>query len=277
MSNLPARILSIAGSDSSGGAGIQADIKTITALGGYGMSAITAITAQNTLGVTGVHAIPVDMVRKQIEAVVEDPGVDIVKTGMLLNREIIATVAEMLERAPDVPLVLDPVMVATSGARLIDEDAQSILVERLLPRAALLTPNLPEAEALSGLSIEDEASMRKAGERIHELGTGAILIKGGHAATDDATDWLFDGESWTPFSTPRIETTCGHGTGCTLASAIATKLGQGKALPDAIAEAKRYLTQALKYAWPDLAAGSGPLNHGWTLKGDEASGDEWFH
>jgi hydroxymethylpyrimidine kinase/phosphomethylpyrimidine kinase len=265
MSALPARILTIAGSDSCGGAGIQADLKTITALGGYGMSAITAITAQNTLGVTGVHAIPVDMVRKQIEAVFEDPGVDIVKTGMLLNREIIAAVAEMLAAVSEVPLILDPVMVATSGARLIDENAQSILVERLLPRATLLTPNLPEAEALSGVRITDEATMRQAGEGIHALGVRAVLIKGGHATTNDATDWLFDGEQWAPFRAPRIETTCGHGTGCTLASAIATKLGQGKNLHDAIAAGKEYLTDALKHAWPDLAKGSGPLNHGWAL------------
>ena len=267
MSTLPARILTIAGSDSCGGAGIQADLKTITALGGYGMSAITAITAQNTLGVTGVHAIPAAMVRQQIEAVLEDPGVDVIKTGMLLNREIIAVVGEMLAAVPDVPLILDPVMVATSGARLIDENAQSILVEQLLPHATLLTPNLPEAEVLSGVSITDEAAMREAGEGILALGVKAVLIKGGHAASEDATDWLFDGETWAPFHAPRIETTCGHGTGCTLASAIATKLGQGKNLHDAIAAAKEYLTDALKHAWPDLAKGSGPLNHGWMLGG----------
>jgi len=272
----PARILTIAGSDSSGGAGIQADLKAMLALGGYGMSAITALTAQNTLGVTGIHAVPPEMVRKQIEAVLEDPGVDAIKTGMLLNREIIAAVADVLATVPEIPLVLDPVMVATSGARLIDEDAQETLVSRLLPRATLLTPNLPETEALAGFTITDGASLHRAGEVIHGLGAKAVLIKGGHAMTEDAIDQLFDGNTWHTFRSPRVATTCGHGTGCTLASAIATRLGQGRALTDAIEDAKRYLTGALEQAWPEFTQGSGPLNHGWMM--DEFTpGGDWFH
>lgn len=263
MTPLPARILTIAGSDSSGGAGIQADLKTILALGGYGMTAITALTAQNTLGVTGIHAVPPDMVRKQIDAVLDDPGVDVFKTGMLLNREIIDVVAASLATVPSIPLVLDPVMVATSGARLIDEDAQEMLVTRLLPRATLLTPNLPEAEALAGMTIDDDDALHVAGVRIHALGARAVLIKGGHQGGGEAIDYLYDGTVWSTFRAPRIETTCGHGTGCTLASAIATRLGQGRTLAEAIADAKDYLHGALHHAWPDFAKGSGPLNHGW--------------
>jgi hydroxymethylpyrimidine/phosphomethylpyrimidine kinase len=255
----PARILTIAGSDSSGGAGIQADLKTILALGGYGMSALTAITAQNTLGVFGVHAIPPETVAAQIEAVLDDPGVDAIKTGMLLNREIIEAIADVLDKHPTIPLVLDPVMIATSGARLIDEDAQELVITRLLHRATLITPNLPEA----------------AGCIIHDLGAKAVLIKGGHRDGEEVVDWLFDGSDWTPFRAPRIHTTGGHGTGCTLASAIATRIGQGLELKAAIESAKTYLNGALEHAWPDFGKGSGPLNHGWGM--GAGPGGEWFH
>lgn len=271
----PARILTIAGSDSSGGAGIQADLKTILALGGYGMSALTALTAQNTLGVFGVHAIPPEMVAAQIEAVLDDPGVDAIKTGMLLNREIIEAIAEVLDKHPAIPLVLDPVMVATSGARLIDEDAQELVITRLLHRATLITPNLPEADALTGLRITDQQSLEAAGCIIHDLGAKAVLIKGGHRDGEEVVDWLFDGVDWTPFSAPRIHTTGGHGTGCTLASAIATRLGQGMDLRAAIESAKTYLNGALEHAWPDFGKGSGPLNHGWQM--GAGPGGEWFH
>jgi hydroxymethylpyrimidine/phosphomethylpyrimidine kinase len=264
--SLPARILTIAGSDSSGGAGIQADLKTITALGGYGMSVITAITAQNTLGVYGVHGVPASMVAQQLEAVLDDPGVDVIKTGMLLNTLIIGAVAEVLDEHAATPLVLDPVMVATSGARLIDEDAQESLITGLLHRATLITPNLPEAEALSGLRITDQRSLEAAAHIIHDLGGGAVLIKGGHREGDTVVDQLFDGETWTSFSTPRIKTTGGHGTGCTLASAIATCLGQGLNLPESVACAKAYLNGALEHAWPGLGKGTGPLNHGWEME-----------
>jgi len=260
---LPARILTIAGSDSSGGAGIQADLKTIMALGGYGMSAITAVTAQNTLGVYGVHGIPAAMVAQQVEAVLDDPGVDAIKTGMLLNSLIIGSVAEVLEEHAAVPLVLDPVMVATSGARLLDEDAREAVITRLLGRATLITPNLPEAEALSGLRINDWSSLEAAGHIIHDLGNTPVLMKGGHGEGETVVDHLFDGEAWTEYKTPRIETTGGHGTGCTLAAAIATKLGQGLELKAAIESAKAYLTGALEHAWPGFGKGTGPLNHGW--------------
>ncbi len=261
----PARILTIAGSDSSGGAGIQADLKTILALRGYGMSAITAITAQNTLGVTGVQGIDPEMVAKQIEAVLEDPGVDAIKTGMLLNREIIEAIAAVLDQHPAIPLVLDPVMVATSGARLIDEDAQELVMTRLLHRATLITPNLPEADALTGLRITDLQSLQAAGRTIHDLGAKAVLIKGGHGSGEEVVDWLYDGVEWTAFRTSRIHTTGGHGTGCTLASAIATRLGQGLELKAAIESAKTYLNGALEHAWPEFGKGSGPLNHGWQI------------
>jgi hydroxymethylpyrimidine/phosphomethylpyrimidine kinase len=271
----PARILTIAGSDSSGGAGIQADLKTILALGGYGMSALTAITAQNTLGVFGVHAIPPETVAAQIEAVLDDPGVDAIKTGMLLNREIIEAIADVLDKHPTIPLVLDPVMIATSGARLIDEDAQELVITRLLHRATLITPNLPEADALTGLRITDQQSLEAAGCIIHDLGAKAVLIKGGHRDGEEVVDWLFDGSDWTPFRAPRIHTTGGHGTGCTLASAIATRIGQGLELKAAIESAKTYLNGALEHAWPDFGKGSGPLNHGWGM--GAGPGGEWFH
>ena len=261
--SLPARILTVAGSDSSGGAGIQADLKTIQALGGYGMSALTAITAQNTLGVFGVHAVPAVMVAAQLEAVLDDPGVDVIKTGMLLNTRIIEAIAEVLDEHPPIPMVLDPVMVATSGARLIDLEAQQTIMTHLLARATVITPNLPEAEALTGLRITDRQSLEAAGHILHDLGAAAVLIKGGHREGDEVVDWLFDGEAWTAFRTPRIATTGGHGTGCTLASAIATRLGQGLELKAAIESAKAYLNGALAHAWPGLGKGTGPLNHGW--------------
>ena len=271
----PARILTIAGSDSSGGAGIQADLKTILALGGYGMSALTAITAQNTLGVTGVQGIEPEMVAKQIEAVLVDPGVDAIKTGMLLNRAIIEAIADVLDQHPAIPLVLDPVMVATSGARLIDKDAQELVITRLLHRATLITPNLPEADALTGLRITDQQSLEAAGCIIRDLGARAVLIKGGHRDGEEMVDWLYDGVEWTAFRAPRIHTTGGHGTGCTLASAIATRLGQGMELKAAIESAKTYLNGALEHAWPGFGKGSGPLNHGWGMGAQP--GGEWFH
>ena len=205
--NLPARILTIAGSDSSGGAGIQADLKTIQALAGYCMSALTAITAQNTLGVFGAHAIPAAMVAQQLEAVLDDPGVDAIKTGMLLNSRIIDAIAEVLdERGAGIPLVLDPVMVATSGARLIDEEAQESIITGLLARSALITPNLPEAEALTGLRITDQQSLEAAGHIIHDLGGNAVLIKGGHREGDEVIDYPFDGACLDRIPRPTIQT-----------------------------------------------------------------------
>ena len=240
-----------------------------------GIHHLTAITAQNTLGVTGVQGIEPEMVAAQIEAVLVDPGVDAIKTGMLLNREIIEAIADVLDKHPAIPLVLDPVMVASSGARLIDEDAQELVITRLLHRATLITPNLPEADALTGLRITDQQSLEAAGCIIHDLGAKAVLIKGGHGSGEEVVDWLFDGVEWTPFRAPRIHTTGGHGTGCTLASAIATRIGQGLELKAAIESAKTYLNGALEHAWADFGKGTGPLNHGWGM--GPQPGGEWFH
>ncbi|MBN2431069.1 MAG: bifunctional hydroxymethylpyrimidine kinase/phosphomethylpyrimidine kinase [Acidobacteria bacterium] len=253
------RILTIAGSDSGGGAGIQADLKTIAALGGYGMSVVTALTAQNTVGVLGIHDVPAEFIALQFEAIAADIGTDAAKTGMLATREVIHTVAEKI-RHYDVPnLVVDPVMVAKSGARLIREDAQAALVSELLPLAAVVTPNIPEAETLAGLTIQSPADMQAAARRIYDLGPAAVYLKGGHLP-GDALDLLYDGREFTEFRCPRIETRDTHGTGCTLSAAIATGLGQGLPLPQAVARAKDYITMAIDYALR-LGAGHGPTNH----------------
>ena len=261
-----ARILICAGSDSGGGAGIQADIKTVTALGGYAMTAITALTAQDTLGVHGVMPVPPDFVRRQMRVVLADFGADAVKTGMLGDAATIAAVAETLaELAPEVPLVLDPVMVAKGGASLLALDALDALKTLLIPRAALLTPNLPEAEALLGRRIADVAAMQTAAEDLHGLGAGAVLVKGGHLDGDTLCDVLVGPDGIVIFEGERIWTRHTHGTGCTLASAIATRLGQGMELPHAVASARAYLMQAIRTA-PGLGHGHGPLNHGHPLQ-----------
>ncbi|MBI2435009.1 MAG: bifunctional hydroxymethylpyrimidine kinase/phosphomethylpyrimidine kinase [Candidatus Hydrogenedentes bacterium] len=263
------RILTIAGSDSGGGAGIQADLKTIAALGGYGMSAITALTAQNTVGVLGISEVAPEFVQLQISAVLGDIGADAAKTGMLSSAAIIAAVASELERHPLPHLVIDPVMVAKSGDRLLRDDACSALVQRLLPLASVVTPNIPEAEVLSGVRIEGEASLREAASRIHALmrptGTGTaayVLMKGGHLRGPEAIDWLFDGQRWRAYSAPRLETKNTHGTGCTYAAGIATMLGKGLAIEQAVQAAKDFLTGAMQQGLP-LGSGHGPLHHGW--------------
>ena len=242
------RILIIAGSDSGGGAGIQADIKTVTMLGGHAMTAITAITAQNTLGVDGVHSIPTDMVIAQIDAVVRDIGVDAVKIGMIGSARTALAVAEKLEELPGVPVVFDPVMVATSGATLADE-ATIAAFERLLTRATVVTPNLPELEALGG---DPRAIMRDHG--------CAVLVKGGHAEGGEVTDRLFSpiGTPEIEWTDPRIDTDATHGTGCTLASAIATGLAAEWELPEAVARARRFVRIAMREA-PGLGRGHGPM------------------
>ena len=261
-----ARILICAGSDSGGGAGIQADIKTVTALGGYAMTAITALTAQDTLGVHGVMPVPPDFVRRQMRVVLADIGADAVKTGMLGDAATIAAVAETLaELAPDVPLVLDPVMVAKGGASLLEREALDALKTLLIPRATLLTPNLPEAEALLGRPIADVAAMQAAAEDLRGLGAGAVLVKGGHLDGDTLCDVLVGPDGIVIFEGERIRTRHTHGTGCTLASAIATRLGQGMRLADAVASARAYLVQAIRTA-PGLGHGHGPLNHGHPLQ-----------
>jgi hydroxymethylpyrimidine/phosphomethylpyrimidine kinase len=259
------RVLIIAGSDSGGGAGIQADLKTVLALGGYGATAITAVTVQNTLGVTGVHPIPVDIVQAQARAVLSDIGADAIKTGMLGDVAMVETVAGLLDEAPGLPAVIDPVMIAKGGAALLPPEAIAAVRSLLVPRAGLLTPNAPEAEALTGLAVESLDDQRRAGAALLELGARAVLMKGGHVAGERVVDILMtrDGESL--YEAERQETRHTHGTGCTLASACATGLAQGLPLDAAVAQAWAYVQEAMASA-PGLGKGHGPLDHGWTLR-----------
>jgi len=259
------RVLVIAGSDSGGGAGIQADIKTVTALGGYAATAVTAVTVQNTLGVTGIHVIPTQTVVAQINAVLGDIGADVIKAGMLATGELIDTVYSVLRRtAPDTPLVVDPVMVAKGGAALVDTDAIHAMKGRLLPRANLITPNLPEAEALTGRRIDTPQAMREAMKALLDLGPKAVLLKGGHLSGDDLIDVYAGPEGTQEWSAKRIDTPHTHGTGCTLASAVATGLAQGLGTVDSIARARAYVRRALETA-PGFGRGHGPLNHAHTV------------
>lgn len=256
---LPPQILTIAGSDSGGGAGVQADLKTITVLGGYGTSAITALTAQNTRHVLGLHPVPPDFVSLQIQAVAEDIGIDAAKTGMLHSTTIIEDVVHSIERHNITNLVVDPVMVAKGGARLLESDAEHTLRTNLLPLASLVTPNLPEAEVLCGFPIKSIDRMRDAARAISDLGPSAVLIKGGHLDREP-TDVFYDGESFDELEFARITTTNTHGTGCTYSAAIATFLGFGLPLHQAVRNARDKLQNAIKKALP-LGSGHGPLNH----------------
>jgi hydroxymethylpyrimidine/phosphomethylpyrimidine kinase len=259
------RVLVIAGSDSGGGAGIQADIKTITALDGFAMTAITALTAQNTLGVFGVHPVPPDFVRQQIEVVARDIGADVVKIGMLGDAAVIETVsAALAEFLPGVPVVLDPVMVAKGGHQLLANEAVATLRSRLLPMAAVVTPNLPEAEVLTGASINSVPDMRAAALGLLALGVPAVLLKGGHLPGETVVDLLATAEGIEAFAAPRIETRHTHGTGCTTASAVAVGLAQGLVLRDAVQRARTFVRAALAAA-PGLGGGHGPLNHAVTV------------
>ena len=260
------RVLIIAGSDSGGGAGIQADIKTVTMLGAYAATAITALTAQNTEGVFGVLPVPPDFIRRQIEVVLDDIGADAIKTGMLHDLPVIETIAAVLdERATGIPLVVDPVMVAKGGARLIDPDALGGLKRLLVSRADILTPNLREAEILCGTTIGNTAEMRTAGERLLALGCRAVLVKGGHLAAPTVSDVLVTAQGARVWESPRLETRHTHGTGCTLASAIAAGLAQGHALEDAVDRARAYFHRAIAGA-PGLGRGHGPLDHAHPLR-----------
>lgn len=259
------RVLVIAGSDSGGGAGIQADIKTITALGGYAATAITAVTVQNTLGVTGVHPIPLDIIAAQARAVLDDIGADAIKTGMLGDAGVVETVAAAIDHAGSIPAVVDPVMVAKGGAPLLAEAAIGAVKSLMIPRAALLTPNAPEAAALTGLTVETTDDLRRAGEALLALGAKAVLMKGGHVAGDRVVDVLMTPEGETTFEGERIETRHTHGTGCTLASACAAGLAQGLPLEQAVARAWNYVHEAMLRA-PGFGGGHGPLDHGWTLR-----------
>jgi hydroxymethylpyrimidine/phosphomethylpyrimidine kinase len=260
------RVLIIAGSDSGGGAGIQADIKAVTALDGFAMTAITALTAQDTQAVHGVVGIEPAFIARQMEVVLADIGADAVKTGMLHSPGVIETVAATLAaRAPHVPLVVDPVMVAKGGHRLLQTDAERTLIERLLPRASVVTPNLPEAEALVGFAIAGEADMARAGRALMDRGPGAVLVKGGHLEGGaEVVDLLVTREGVTRFAHPRVASRSTHGTGCTLASAIACGLAQGMSLREAVARARDYVRRAIETA-PGYGTGHGPLNHAVTL------------
>lgn len=265
------RVLIVAGSDSGGGAGIQADIKSVTALGGFAMTAITALTAQNTLGVHGVFGVDTDFVARQMRVVLDDLGADAIKTGMLHNVDVIETVArELDELAPGVPLVADPVMVAKGGARLLDDGAHQAMAELILPRATVLTPNAPEAQALTGIEVADEAGQQRAGERLLDMGVQAALVKGGHVPGDEVVDLLVTPEGTVRFADARIDSAHTHGTGCTLASSIAAGIAQGMSMADAVARARRYVRAAILSA-PGFGHGHGPLDHGVTV--DPASFD----
>ncbi|MEA3345264.1 MAG: bifunctional hydroxymethylpyrimidine kinase/phosphomethylpyrimidine kinase [Chloroflexota bacterium] len=253
------RVLTIAGSDSGGGAGIQADLKTFAALGVYGMSAITSVTAQNTTGVQGVSDLPPEFVGLQIESVVSDIGVDGVKTGMLPSAGIIEVVADKVREHALPHLVVDPMMVAGSGELLLQPEAREALVELLLPLAEVLTPNLYEARALTGLAIEGVEDMRRAAETIHALGPRYVVVKGGHLEAEPV-DLLYDGQHFALLQGERIVTPHTHGTGCTFASAIAAGLAKGLPVEEAVREAKGYITEAIRHALP-LGHGHGPVDH----------------
>ena len=254
------RALTIAGSDSSGGAGIQADLKTFAAHGVYGLSAITAVTAQNTLGVTAVETLSADLVTAQIEAVMSDLGADAAKTGMLANAAIVEAVAAAVEDLQIPLLVVDPVMIAKSGDRLLDDEALGAMKSELIRKAFLVTPNVPEAETLAGIRIRTEDDRREAAKRIHALGASAVVIKGGHMPSSTIVDVLYDGRDFHEFPTERIAGTSTHGTGCTFAAAITAHLARGRAVEDAIRQAQGYIAAAIRQA-PGLGAGHGPMDH----------------
>jgi hydroxymethylpyrimidine/phosphomethylpyrimidine kinase len=258
----PVRLLAIAGSDSGGGAGIQADIKTATVLGAYAMTAITAVTAQDTTGIGAIHLIPAAIVREQIERCLSDIGADAIKIGMLGSAEIAQSVCVTLtERAAGIALVVDPVMVATSGAALADDGIVDVLKNSLFLRATLITPNLPEAAKLCGFALETGDDLRRAGAKLLALGPKAVLIKGGHGGSDTVTDLLFTPNAdLRAYIAKRLETRNTHGTGCTLATAIACGLGAGMPLGDAVQSAHDFVQRAIRTA-PGFGAGNGPINH----------------
>lgn len=259
------RVLIIAGSDPSGGAGIQADIKTVTALGGYAATAITALTVQNTKGVSAVHSVAPDIVAAQIEAVMEDIGADAIKIGMIGDVETAKVIEAALKKHPSVPVILDPVLVATSGDALAKDGVTAFIRDRLLPLSSVVTPNTDEATALTGLAIEAQDDMIEAGRALRRAGAEAALVKGGHGKGETVEDALVLEGGERVYSNPRIETTSTHGTGCTLASAIATGLAQGMALPAAVKRAVDYTHKAIETA-PGYGGVHGPLNHAHTIK-----------
>ena len=252
------RVLTVAGSDSGGGAGIQADLKTIALLGGFGMSAVTALTAQNTLGVKGIHEVPADFVAQQMEAVLSDIGVDALKTGMLNNSAIVQTVCQKVRRYRISQVVVDPVMVAKNGVRLLSPEAEALLKKELLPLAHVITPNLPESEALTGRRIRGLQGMREAAVRIQRMGARHVLIKGGHLS-GDPVDVFFDGRKFYELTGERFATPHTHGTGCTISAAIAVELAKGNSALEAVEKAKAFVTSAIQFSLP-LGHGQGPVN-----------------
>jgi len=260
MSKALGRVLIIAGSDSGGGAGLQADLKAVTALGGFAATAVTALTVQNTLGVSGVHPVPAAFVTAQARAVLDDIGADALKTGMLGDVAMVETVAAILDSVPGVPAVVDPVMTAKGGAALLAAEAMDAVRRLMIPRAALLTPNAPEAEALTGLEVRTPDDQRRAGEALLALGARAVLMKGGHLEGGRVVDLLVTPAGETLFEAGRIDTRHTHGTGCTMSSAIATWLARGLDLPEAVERARRFVRSAIQAA-PGFGGGSGPLGH----------------
>lgn len=263
------RVLTIAGSDSGGGAGVQADIKTISACGCYAASAITAITVQNTLGVTGVHAVPVETLQGQIEAVIDDIGVDAIKIGMLHSSEVVECVASMIDKYQVKNVVLDPVMVSTSGHRLIEESAIDSLIKVLLPKARVITPNIPEAEILlGGVKLENQAQLPEAAKTLAEKSGASVLLKAGHLTEEKLVDIFYDVEDGKLYELPsvRIHTKNTHGTGCTMSSAFASMLAKGLPLPEAAAKAKDYINEAIiAGAEYEIGHGFGPVKHFYNL------------
>jgi len=252
------RVLTIAGSDSGGGAGIQADLKAITLLGGYGMSVLTALTAQNTVGVQGIHEVPARFVEEQIDAVLSDIGADAIKTGMLANQEIIEVVSRKIKQYKIKKVVVDPVMISKSGASLLLKDAQGTLIKKLIPMAWVVTPNLMEASALAGFNVNSLEGMKKAAHHIYGMGAKYVVVKGGHLK-GMAVDLLFDGKRFSEMEGPRIESKNTHGTGCTFASAIATLLARGDRVDEAVRKAKNFITMAIQSGL-SLGKGHGPTN-----------------
>jgi hydroxymethylpyrimidine/phosphomethylpyrimidine kinase len=258
------RVLTIAGSDSGGGAGIQADLKTFSAFKTFGMSAITSITAQNTTGVSVIYDLPADIVSKQIDAVISDIGVDAIKIGMLSNVDIIDVVAKKIREYDIEKVILDPVMRAKGGDALLKTEAQTALIEKMLPLAYLITPNIPEAEVLIGLPIKTSADQIQAAKDIFKMGPKNVFIKGGHGDSENCLDILFDGNKVHEFNSKRINTKNTHGTGCTISSAIAACIAKGDDVVSAVAKSKEYINGAIKNSL-DIGKGHGPLNHFWNL------------
>ncbi len=253
-------VLTIAGSDSSGGAGIQADLKTFSAHGVYGMSVITAITAQSTRGVFGVQNVDPEIIRKQLDVLFEDIEIHAIKIGMVSTIETIEVIADFLENHRDIPLVVDPVMVSKSGFHLLDRDAKDALIRRLLPLANLLTPNLPEAEVITDLPVTNLEEMKTAGESIRRMGPDHILMKGGHLSGQMATDLLYDGNSWQAYPSIRVQTKNTHGTGCTLSASLAANLANGLPIHEAVQHSKAYIDRAIASAL-SIGTGPGPVHH----------------